>query len=48
VERDLHLGRGRTLATRLGAGPELGLVAVAVAMLVAAAVVTYRRRGAGS
>jgi apolipoprotein N-acyltransferase len=44
VERDLRLGGGRTLATRLGAGPEYGLVAAAVLLLVAAAAVGYRRR----
>jgi apolipoprotein N-acyltransferase len=42
IVRDLHLRGGRTLATRLGAGPELALTALALAALVAATV--YRRR----
>ena len=44
VERDLRLGGGRTVATRLGAGPEWVLVAVAVALLVGAGWLAYRRR----
>jgi hypothetical protein len=38
--RELHLSGTRTLATDLGAGPEYGLLSVAVVILAGAA---YRR-----
>jgi apolipoprotein N-acyltransferase len=44
IVRQLHLGSGRTLATRLGAGPEAGLTVAAVGVIVAAAVLRRRRR----
>jgi apolipoprotein N-acyltransferase len=42
VSRDMYLGNGRTLATRVGFWPEVVLVGLAVAVLVAAALVRRR------
>jgi apolipoprotein N-acyltransferase len=48
IVRELHLSNARTLATRLGAGPEYVIVAAALAALVAAGVLRRRsRRGPG-
>jgi len=44
VVRELHLGDGRTLATRLGSMPETVLVAVALVALAGAAVLRRRSR----
>jgi apolipoprotein N-acyltransferase len=46
--RELRLSGSRTLAGRLGAGPEYGLVAAAVAALVVAAAVHCRSKSAGT
>jgi apolipoprotein N-acyltransferase len=46
--RALRTGTNRTLASRLGAGPEYGLVAAAVVGLLAAAAVAIRTKPAGS
>ena len=45
IVRPLHLGAGRTLATRLGAGPEVVLALLGVGALAAGAVVRRRRPG---
>ncbi|WP_431896642.1 apolipoprotein N-acyltransferase [Micromonospora haikouensis] len=47
VSRQLRLGDGRTLATRVGVWPEAALVAVAVAVMAGAAVLRRRRSSAG-
>jgi hypothetical protein len=48
VLRQLRLGTGRTLATRLGSIPEAVLVAVAVAALIGAAILRRRIRVAAA
>jgi apolipoprotein N-acyltransferase len=42
VVREMHLGDARTVATRVGLWPEMALLAVAVAALVAAALIRRR------
>ncbi|MFC8850287.1 MULTISPECIES: apolipoprotein N-acyltransferase [unclassified Micromonospora] len=49
VSRQLRLGDGRTLATRVGVWPEVALVVVALVVVAGAAVLRRRRRaGAGT
>jgi len=48
IVAELHLSSARTLATRLGAGPEYVLVMLGIAALVAAAVVRRRIRLPGA
>jgi apolipoprotein N-acyltransferase len=45
IERDMRLASGRTIATIVGAGPEIALVVGALAMVLAALVLRFRRGG---